>query len=251
MPRYLTPFKVSLLVLVKLYCDSVVPNSAVVPVLSFIVSHIVPSTAPSNITDDCSSSHTLNPSIHDFEIITSVHVSSVPGRTLLDLFLKKLWNINSLDALHVFFNNLHDVLARTKEEAQREAEAGISPPTSRILLSRTSPLGAFVRRAQLEFTRLQFHDSVRLWDAFLRFKEPTAATWAKRSSSASCMSFDSNVVDLALRPGDALLTAAYGHLQYMNDSEEMVSTDDIERMLGFQVEKLQSKLRPIHLPLPS
>lgn len=237
MSRYLTPPKISLLVLINLYCDSVVPSSATVPILSFIVSHLVPP-ATSNPSDRDAPKFVST--IENFENVTITHASSVPGRTLYDLFLKKLWAIDSFDALHSFFDDLSDLLVRTREQAEREAEAGISPPTDRILLSRVSPLGTFVRRAQLEFTRLQFHDASRLWMAFLKFKEPTAATWRKRNPSASATSFDVNLLSFDLEQSGLLLDVAYGPLEDLDESSGLVSTDDVERILEFQTDRLQS-----------
>jgi anaphase-promoting complex subunit 5 len=228
MSRYLTPHKISLLVLASLYCERVVPTSATIPVLSFIVSHII-TPAPSNYRErQSTASQDAVSSINAFDNVTLAHISSVPGRTLLDLFLKRLWAINSFDALHTFFDELSDILAGSREDSDRD-------PSDHMYLSRSSPLGTFVRRAQLEFTRLQFHDAVKLWSAFLKYKAPSAQ-WTRRIAG---IGIDVNVTDLGLRPGDGLFQAAYGHLEDLSGPEEMVSVDDIERILEFQVDRIQ------------
>lgn len=238
MSRYLTPQKISLLVLVSLYCDSVVPSSATIPILSFIVSHLIPA-APSNSHKHISNgSQDAVSSVRVFEDVSLSYASSIPGRTLLDLFLKKMWEITSFDALHSFFDSLGDLLVRTREEADRDAAGGIIAPPDRIFLSRISPLGTFVRRAQLEFTRLQFHDAVKLWFAFLKYRAPTAQ-WTRRVAGVAGSGIDINITDLGLQPGDGLFEVAYGNLDDTDEVEEMVSLDDIDRMLDFQVDRLQ------------
>lgn len=176
-----------------------------------------------------------------FEAVTALHASEMPGRTLSDLFIKKLWSIDSCHALHVFFDSLRSLVARTKEETEKDAEDGVEHVESPIVLSRTSPIGAFVRRAQLEFTRLQFHDSLALWLSFVKFKEPTAAAWRKKNPNSPNSSFDANLDELGLRPGDTLFDAAYGRLYEPASKAEMFSMDDMERLLEFQADRLQRK----------
>ncbi|KPA35177.1 anaphase-promoting complex subunit 5, partial [Fusarium langsethiae] len=68
----------------------------------------------------------------------------MPGRRLWDQFLGKLWDINSLDALHNFFDNLFGMLAKTKEERKRLAELGQPVEEEEgIKLSPNSPFGTF------------------------------------------------------------------------------------------------------------
>ena len=76
--------------------------------------------------------------------------------------------------------------------------------------------------------------------AFLIYKEPTLTTWRRRNPNLNITSFDSNIQDIGLEPGDRLFEVAYGHIEQDIEPEDMVSTDDIERVLEFQIEKLQS-----------
>ena len=55
-----------------------------------------------------------------------------------------------------------------------------------------------------------------------------------------------SVTDLGLSPGDELFEAAYGHLDDPNEAEEIISTDDIDRMLDFQIDRLQRMKFTIH-----
>jgi anaphase-promoting complex subunit 5 len=249
MSRYLTPSKLSLLVLVSLYCDSIVPNRAIIPVLSFVVSHLVPATSsPLNApTSETGPEPAI--SISEFEKLTISHQSSVPGRSLLDLFLKRLWAINCLDALHEFFHRLNDFLARSPDQIKADGPTVVPPrPSGRILLSRVSPLGIFLRRAQLEFTRIQFHDTVTLWTAFVKFRAPTEATWKKRNPAAAGLPLDASLADLEPEQADELLNACYGSSGDGYENAPVCSSEDIEKILEFQLDRLQSNLNP-HLPL--
>ena len=237
MSRYLTPSKISLLVLVSLYCDSVVPNQAIIPVLSFIVTRIIPSTTPSETT---SSGATINSAvtIDDLEKLMRSHPSNQPGRTLYDQFLKRLWSIDCLHSLHRFFKDLSGCLVPPHEPNTGE----VAPrPTGHVVLTRVSPLGMFLRRAQLEFTRIQFHDAVNLWTAFLKFRAPTEDVWRKRNPSAARLSFDAGISDLSLENRDDLLQACYGSLDANDLDDAEFSTEDIEAMLEFQLDRLQSE----------
>ena len=240
MSRYLTPSKIGLLTLISLYTDSVVPTASTIPILTFIISLILPLNAAGATKDLNQVDQKVIISIDDFQNATITHASGVPGRTVWDLLLKRLWEINSFDALHVFFDNLSSLLVKTREEQQRDIENGVSLPIDRMLLSRTSPLGTFVRRAQLEFTRLQFHDTQVLWKSFITYCEPTLPTWKRRIAAAGKTTFDVNLQGNGLSWEDRLTDVLYGDLQQSGAQEGSISTDDVERLLEFQVDEMQS-----------
>ncbi|QDS68475.1 hypothetical protein FKW77_010842 [Venturia effusa] len=235
MSRYLTPSKISLLVLVSLYCDSVVPNQAIIPVLSFIVTRLIPSTTASASTSPVA---TINSdlTVADLENLLKHHQSNQPGRTLLDQFLKTLWSIDCLHALHQFFNDLDGYLVPPHGV---DASKANSLPDGHVALSRVSPLGVFLRRARLEFTRIQFHDAVSLWTAFLKFRAPTEASWRKKNPSAPRLSLDTGISELSIENKSDLLQACYGSLDPNQLEDAEFSTEDIEAMLQFQLDRLQ------------
>lgn len=255
MARYLTPAKIGLLALIELYTDSVVPTASTTTILSFVISHLLPSSLPKPQNDLPGSEPSESPrsfiiAIKEFEKLLSVHpsASGLPGRTLWDLFLTKLWDIDSLDALHVFFERRIYLLAKTREAIKEDTEMGIPPPSpDMILLSRTSPFGTFVRRTQLEFTRLKFHDALNLWKSFIAYRQVTLPQWRKRRSDAGTWSFD-----VVLHKGDVteewtdetlgnFASVAYGNLlDHPDDAEGLVSTDDVEKLLEFQIGQMQS-----------
>ena len=234
MTRYLTPSKIGLVVLVSLYCEGHVPNAALIPTLSFVLSHLIsPSTSEHTNSTTKPTARKGVITVEDFEAATRPHQSIQPGRSLFDLFIKALWSIDSLNALHEFFAGLEEYLV--SPEASQHDE-----PSSRILLSRTSPLGIFFRRASLEFTRLQFNDSARLWTGFAKFRAPTESVWRKRNPVAIGPSFDLSISEFDVRQPNRLALAAYGAIDANNLEESGPSSDDIERLLEFDLDKLQS-----------
>src|SRR3569833_2179996 len=159
----------------------------------------------------------------------------LPGRSLWDAFVQRMWAIDSLLELHGLFQSLPSLLAKTKGELQKLRDAGEPlPPESAVLLRPRSPLGMFVRRCEAEFNRLKFSDTVSLWKDFIRYRRPTADHWKRRSSAAAGGSLDFDSVLAAGRHEWGELAAGVAALTYgdlMDDHGKTpfaVSTDDIE-----------------------
>ncbi|EEP75614.1 conserved hypothetical protein [Uncinocarpus reesii 1704] len=241
MARYLTPSKIALLALVSIYSEGVVPNSAIVALLSFFMTHVLPldTLDARRRAIDQENAHTI--SLEEFEEVTSSLASSIPGRTVWDLFLKRIWQLDCVDSLEEFFTLVSDLITKPREEQIRERSMGIVPEPGKMLLSRTSPLGMFVRRAQLEYARLQFHDSVALWRAFIKYRMPTYHTWAKRNPMNNQSKVDVNIVELGLDLDSPLAKVIYGDLDDTEeDAKVAMSTKDMEKLLDFQVQEMQS-----------
>ncbi|PYI02142.1 anaphase-promoting complex subunit Apc5 [Aspergillus sclerotiicarbonarius CBS 121057] len=239
MSRYLTPSKVALLCLISIYTEGVIPNSSAIHVLSFLITSLSPlERTPNSPLKDPDTRCSV--SIDDLEDALTSHPSSIPGRSIWDLFLKKIWSIDCCDALEVFFADISAILVKSREEQIRDRDAGLAPETGCMRLSRCSPLGAFVRRAQLEFTRLQFHDSVKLWQGFVKYRLPTYHVWARKNPSLEQAPVDINLLNLSLDPTDHLAQVAYGNIEDDSEDEQYVSTKDVERLLEFQISELQS-----------
>ncbi len=220
MPRYLTPSTISLLALISVYTDGVVPSAAMIPVLSFLVSHIRPLTAK----DENVGSYIL--ATDNFQKATITLASSRPGRTIWDLLLKKLWEIDSFDALNSFF----DTLVEDKDQDPKP-----------IVLSRRSLLGRFVARAQLEFNRLVFEAGVKLWKSFINYRAPTLPLWNRRHPTAGKSGFDINLqdADKSIR----LIELVYGDITEAGQNEGTVATHDVVKLLEYQITRMQSRLQ--------
>ena len=242
MSRYVTPSKIVLLALISLYTESVIPTGASIPVLSFIFSHILPVTDASEHGSgpDCSGAVP----IERFQKATITYGSVIPGRTIWDILLKKLWEINTLDALEGFFDSLPSLRQKTREELQRDADAGVHEDTNRILLSRTSPFGSFVRRMHLEHTRLRFQECVMLWKNFISYRETTFSVWRRRNPTAVRTSFDTNLVEFDLALDHSATDILYGDLGDQTCGDASCSFTDVEYFLEFQIDRMQSTACP-------
>ncbi|KAH6628677.1 anaphase-promoting complex subunit 5-domain-containing protein [Chaetomium tenue] len=251
MSRYLAPSKIGLLALIELYIEGAVPNDATIPVINFLTSHLLdysltgPFTAPTERWKEAENTIRLAVSVHHFEELLApfAAVDRLPGRSLWDRFLEKLWGIDSLHTLHEFFDQLPNHLARTKAELRELASRGEEPPSG-VLLTRNSPFGVFIRKAHLEYTRLYFDYVANLWKTFVKYRQPTAAYWRRRNPHHSRLSFDSVLLEGEHEWGlqtDGIAVAAYGNMLLMDgqDAELPVSTDDIESLLEFQIEQVQ------------
>ncbi|XDG07809.1 hypothetical protein ABKA04_007424 [Annulohypoxylon sp. FPYF3050] len=250
MSRFLNPAKIGLLALIELYANKAVPTSSIVEVLSFITSHLIDTAPTTSNTESrwkrAETTVSLVISIADFEKVLAPHTaaSGIPGRSLWYVFLDRLWKIDSLDALHEFFERCSDLLAKTKDELRRDEQEGLPIPGPEIiLLSRNSPFGAFVRRSQLEFTRLRFHDAFELWKDFVKYRQTTAAYYRKKTPSFQRLSFDHVLLagENEWGPGvEDVASVAYGDMLRDDASSTLpVSTDDIEKLLEFQIEQMQ------------
>lgn len=237
MARYLNPPKICILVLITLYCDDYVPKDAAIPILSFIVASVHRAdSSKSNASLPWSSSMT----IVDLEKILSCHHSKVTGRTLFQAFLNRLWSIDCLHALHEFFAELSTYLRTTQHDGRKMPDADQKDST-RTLLSLVSPMGVFVRKSQVEFTRLQFDDSVKLWTALVRFRRPVESVWRRMHPSAPSDIPDVNILTVDEHFRSHLLDAVYGSIPEDDTERDTLSADEVERMLEFQLERLQSK----------
>ncbi|KAI2605413.1 anaphase-promoting complex subunit 5-domain-containing protein [Hypoxylon fragiforme] len=252
MSRFLNPAKIGLLALIELYTNKTVPTNSIVDVLSFITSHLIVAdtdtscSSPESRWKRAESTVGLVISIADFERVLAPHTaaSGMPGRNLWYVFLEKLWKIDSLDALHEFFDNCSCLLAKTKEELRQDAELGMPVPgPEAILLTRNSPFGSFVRRSQLEFTRLRFHDAFELWKDFVKYRQTTAAYYRRKTPSFQRLSFDNVLLTEENIWGTGVETIAsitYGDMLRDDPNSTLpVSTDDIEKLLEFQIEQMQ------------
>lgn len=248
MGRFLTPSKIGLLALVEIYTDSIVPTASTIPILSFILNQILPSTLKTQSKEPSSNELPFILDLKSFETLLTAHpaAAGVPGRTLWDHFLKKIWDIDSLDTLHAFFARRTYLLCRSKEEVKKDAEMGIPPPSEdMILLSRTSPFGSFVRRSTVEFERLRFNDALLLWTSLKKWRQDSKVYWARRNGGmgrwAGDRALGDGEEDWGIDATEMLEMVAYGGLHLEDTEEGSVSTDEVEKLLEFQVEQMQSE----------
>ncbi len=258
MARYLTAAKIALLSLIELYAEGAVPSEGIIPVLSFVTSHILDGEvayASSKSADD--PWHKLNNTVNlmidakDFEnlLMPLTSATGLPGRRVWDQFLTKLWAIDSLHALHEFFDRRMWLLAKTKEQLRQEEVTGKFIDGPLLPISRGSPVGTFLRHSYMEFARLPFHHVSELWKSFVRYREPTAKQWKRRHPQHGRLSFDSVLQDGEFEWGenvDDIAAVSYAEVILPERQGPIpVSTDEVESLLEFQIRQMQRK-HPTH-----
>lgn len=98
----------------------------------------------------------------------------------------------------------------------------------------------------MEFERLRFNDVVALWMGFAKWRQDTRLYWMRRNGGGlSKWAGDNALLNGQLEWGveetEMLQLVAYGSTSIDEAGEELISTDDIEKVLEFQVEQMQSK----------
>ncbi|ETI26810.1 hypothetical protein G647_10255 [Cladophialophora carrionii CBS 160.54] len=239
MSRYLTPGKITLLVVAFLYASDLVPIKEAAAVLSFILSHSVPSQKPlSSLQSDQGVEHALP--ISAFEAALSPLPSAQPGRTLYDLLLKRIWAIDCSHALEAFIANLPIHLRKSREQILLERETGEEFFQNNGRILGTSPLGSFIRRCYLEYIRLQFQDSIILWQDFVSYRLPTRQAYEKKNYAEDENALDSNLADMNLDSSHALTQIMYGRLAEEEQQQRgAYSMYDVEKLMEFQASELQ------------
>ncbi len=226
MPRFLTPTKICLLILVDLYASDEIPAVARLDVLSLIASHVNP---PSEY-DTASLDHRSKVSSSDityFSETLSPRPSGIPGRTLNDVLLRRVWELPTLDSLHELFKEVTQHIAPSNSETPEAAAARVS---------RASPLGQFIRRCNVEFTRLQFSDSQALWTALSAYRAPSYQPWASRNPEAARQLHADQPAWATASPSSTFSTS---HQHQPAATQINTSADDTSTILSLSIHQLQ------------
>lgn len=236
MGRFLTPSKITLLALAQVYTEGQVPLSSTTPVLNVLISRIL---LDSDEFQELLEQYESD-SILDIERALASQASAIPGRTVWDLLLKKLWAIGCADALEVFIGEIPKLLAKTRDQLLKERDEGV-PPAEAGKIVRSSPLGIFIRRCNLEYSRLQFQDTVSIWLDFVAYRMPTKGAFTRKDPHCLQNSLDVNLAELSIDATHPLAGIMFRSMMDRNDTENKpYSTYDAERLLEFQVSELQN-----------
>jgi hypothetical protein len=118
-----------------------------------------------------------------------------------------------------------------------------------VRFSKTSRFGLFVRNCCAEFEAAQFDQVSELWRAFVVYRKETEEHLRKKVTALDGYSFDSVLLsgqqeDWGLEGVQTLERVVYEDLGGQQKPLP-ASRDDIEKLLEFQVEKMQSIFTPI------
>ncbi|KPI43564.1 Anaphase-promoting complex subunit 5 [Cyphellophora attinorum] len=221
MARYLTPSKVGLLVLVVLYASEEVPTSESIAVLDFIITYISPKARSAKRGSD--------DNLHDHA--RAVDVRSIPEASLGD-------------RLRTFarrsYGGATNIAAQIESQIVHEREVGIAAEEQTARIIRTSPLGAFIRRCHLEYTRMQFQDATALWQQLIVYRAQSRQQYERRNPPSQSHPLDSNLTAFGIDASHDLVRIMYGQTLSSTGKAELYSLYDVKALLEFQVSEMQS-----------
>lgn len=92
--------------------------------------------------------------------------------------------------------------------------------------------------------RLQFHDAQQLWDDFLLFREPSRSDWTTRNPDAGPIPAELGTIvvksPMKMEAGPSPIVLDRLHRRQVHDGGALPSQDELENMIQFQLEHLQS-----------
>lgn len=209
MARYLTPAKICTLIVAESYLQNRENPHSDAKLLALITQQLHPAVHHQNSTGPPADASAFAASLVSIP-------SNFPGRTHYDDFVHTAWTTADLDQLHHLFDRIYSIV--TPEDPE---ERKITP---------ASPIGHFIRRCNVEWTRLRFADSLALLNAYKSYIEPTWASWARTQPEAAQMyaSRDSDADSVPGATSSASSTAA-----------PMISSDDVDIALSTSIHSLQ------------
>lgn len=209
MARYLTPAKICTLIVVESYLQNRENPESDAKLLGLITQQLHPAR-------DHQESDGPPENASAFAASLSSIPSNFPGRTHYDDFVHAAWTTADLDQLHHLFDRLYGILTPEDPEERKVTPA--------------SPIGHFIRRCNVEWTRLRFADSLALLNAYKSYIESTWESWARHQPEAAqaYASKDSNA--------DSVPVAISGVL---SSEAPIISSDDIDIALSTSIHSLQ------------
>lgn len=149
-------------------------------------------------------------------------------RSLWEEYLSILQRIASLDSLFDFFASLQQLFkARIPDDG-----------AAQITLSRTSLIGAFVRRSSLDFDKLSFQDAIYLWQAFANVKTTISFGRLPDDHGSEEAAAAEGVAAADALSGGRISTILDRQHNHVNNNAQ-----DLERLISFQITQMQSTLR--------
>lgn len=235
MSEYLTSSKICLLVITAIYCQGHVPAERAISVLSFIASRLQPGSHVD--VQSQKSSLNLEDIANQTKALLEAHTSVRSGGNLWREFVLTLQRIDNLDSLFDFFTSLEQLFT-----ARYAADGGLQ-----VILTKTSLLGAFVRRCCLEFEKLSFQNAIALWQHFEGIKKSIGGD----ISLAEELKESTGALD-GVEAADAASGGRISRILSSNQAHDSTRKSyDLERLLDFQIHQMQSKIACLNVSTPN
>ncbi|KAL1886935.1 APC5 protein [Ceratocystis pirilliformis] len=238
--RYLTPAKIGLLVLIDMYVNDEVPNESHRTILDFLTLHIMGidlhqlqhKVSPKRFYSEfgrirfVDATVDLLASMSAFQTLLSPLPSKLEEHCLWNVFICKMWSIDSLNEINVFvltcsrrlMTKFTDTLLseltsdgegvyedeeqgedEEEEEKEEKGEDGedenkkvprLDTPRKKFLITQCSPIGVFIRQCRSEILKYNFAKTARLWKSFICYRQPTLSYMRTLHPNIGKYSFD-------------------------------------------------------------
>jgi len=222
-----------------MYCDSLTPSEATLPILSFIAKRVINNTTSPSGQSTSESDIDLSFALKDFENLLSSLPASNDGIPLLEWYNMFLWNARSIDAFFMIFEDLEDLFAPTDiiadSPSKRPRQRRLTP---RITLSATSLLGIFIRRTKVEFERLQFVDVMELWNDFVAYRGEE--NFYMKKTDYDVHDTQRSFEEIDFRSRGRIFDMIGNGTGPVSRKDERLSTVDVGHLLEFQIDGMQS-----------
>ena len=254
--RLLSASKICLLALIRVYREGYVPGSAISSVLVFIASHIQPEIGRAKDVvkgGELDVAELVLGRLDAFEPVLaciSLNFKNEDGNsstcTLWDLFLSFLRSIHELDTMTTIVSDIDDYFSAADTDAGRG-------PSGEYLLSATSPIGLFVRRAKIDLELLRFPEILQLWHEFSRYVDlvPEARAKQRRSFVEHAIAQPDSSQSATGEVGgcDWAVEMIASTPSTRRDLGLLVSTHDYNRLVEFQIAQMQSEIGHPNVPV--
>ncbi|KAK9470230.1 anaphase-promoting complex subunit 5-domain-containing protein [Dipodascopsis tothii] len=207
--HFLTPAKIVLVSLIRLYVEHWVPVAHRLRVLRQITAWL-----------DAKDSRLALLAMADFRAFLGDIPSTVPDHTIYQLIMRELWDLGNLDEFHYAMKKINS----TFFVAPR---AGAARPAPAV--HHKSLLGHFLRKCYLEFSSMDFDDRIVLWGALVKYRQASWPDYAPIESRVPAF------VDDGSR---SWVNPEFSHM-VEDAAAESVAAEDVTKLLEFQISYLQ------------
>lgn len=224
MARYLTPAKICTLILIESYLQSRDDPDSDAKLLDLITEQLIenngasPYGRGSYYKTDANDIHGPPGDASSFAAPLASIPSNFPGRTQYDDFVQTAWMVADLDQLHQLFDRALAILTPENPEERKVTPA--------------SPIGHFIRRCNVEWTRLRFADSLALLNAYKSYIAVTWDSWTRTQPDAA-KSYTMKETNQDSIPHPIPTTSSA--------TAPMISNDDIDIALSISIHSLQKR----------
>ncbi|KAI5295277.1 anaphase promoting complex subunit 5 [Ascosphaera acerosa] len=238
MAHFLTPAKLGLLCLAKLYAEGSCPKSSAVPVLSLLLTNLLPmeQTLKCSGQVDVRRLSLVSQAEEKLRDVASQHA----GQSIYDVFLAELWNLRCLDSLEEFIDRMLLFVQKSRDELLVDRDNGQLGTDPQRVYGRTSPIGTLIRKCHLEYSKLQFQEAAELWRGFVQFRRQTLESMSQEQRAARQDALEDDLLLVGAEHAQKLASVVYRDMDSCQPTGIGAGSVDYEGLFEFQVQRMQS-----------